>query len=233
VARLGRAQKGAAGAPAYSRFVNRPAGRVLAALAYRVGLTPNAVTGISAACTLAGLALLAAVAPSWSAGVAVALCLLVGYALDSADGQLARLRGGGSPAGEWLDHVVDSAKTVALPLALLIGLYRFTDVSRGWLLLPLGFAVVAVVHLFASLLNEQLRRNHGARERAAVTGERPSVLRSLAVVPTDYGLLCLAFVLLGNPVVFLWAYGFLFAATTGYLLLAAPRWFREMDRLRP
>src|SRR3954447_13748346 len=229
--RLSSAQKGAAGAPAYSRFVNRPAGRLLAALAFRAGLTPNAVTSISALFTFGGLALLVALPVSWALGTWVAACLAVGYALDSADGQLARLRGGGSPAGEWLDHVVDSVKTVALPLAVLVALYRSAAVDRGWLLVPLGFAVVAVAHLFAQLLNEQLRRNHGARERAAVTAERPSVLRSVVVLPTDYGLVCLVFVLLGSPTLFLAAYGLLFAATTAYVLLASRRWFREMGQL--
>src|SRR4051812_44202085 len=94
VRRLSAAQKGAAGAPAYSRFVNRPAGRVLAALAHRAGLTPNAVTGLSAVVTLSGLVLLVTVRPLWWEGPAVAALLLLGYALDSADGQLARLRGG-------------------------------------------------------------------------------------------------------------------------------------------
>jgi phosphatidylglycerophosphate synthase len=230
--RLSSAQKGAAGAPAYSRFVNRPAGRLLAALAFRGGLTPNAVTGLSALCTFTGIALLATVPPSWTLGDVVAACLLAGYALDSADGQLARLRGGGSPAGEWLDHMVDATKAVALHLALVVGLYRFVPADRGWLLLvPLGFAVVGAVHLFAMLLNEQLRRNHGRAERAHRTDRRPSVLRSLVVLPTDYGVLGLGFVLLGSPAVFFADYAFLFLATTAYVLLASVRWFREMDGL--
>ena len=229
--RLSSAQKGAAGAPAWSRFVNRPVGRLFAALAFRAGLTPNAVTGLSAVCTFTGIALLATLRPTWALGLVVAACLLVGYALDSADGQLARLRGGGSPAGEWLDHVVDAAKAVTVHLAVLITLFRFAPVDTGWLLLPLGYAVVDVVHLFATLLNEQLRRNHGRRERAAATGERAPVLRSLLVLPTDYGLLALLFVLLGAPVAFLAAYTLMFLGTTGYLALALGRWFREMDGL--
>ena len=51
IRRLSAAQKGAQGAPAYSRFVNRKLGRVLAALAFHARLTPNAVTGLSAVCT--------------------------------------------------------------------------------------------------------------------------------------------------------------------------------------
>ncbi|MCZ2819096.1 CDP-alcohol phosphatidyltransferase family protein [Modestobacter sp. VKM Ac-2977] len=232
IRRLAGAQKGAQGAPAYSRFVNRRLGRVLAALAFHARLTPNAVTGISAVCTFGGIAVLALVPPSWPMGVAVALLLVVGYAFDSADGQLARLRGGGSPAGEWLDHMVDALKIASLHLALLIGWYRFEYVERSsWLLLPLAFSVVSVVLFFATLLNESLRAQHGARTRAASTGERPSVLRSLLVAPTDYGVLCLVFLLLGAPSAFLWAYALLAAVTAGFLALAAVRWFREMGRL--
>jgi phosphatidylglycerophosphate synthase len=230
--RLSGAQKGAKGAPAYSRFVNRKLGRVLAALSFHARLTPNAVTGISAAFTASGIALLALVRPSWELGLVVTACLVVGYAFDAADGQLARLRGGGSPAGEWLDHMVDAAKTSSLHLAVLIGAYRFDTVGRGAvLLLPLGYCVVAAVLFFGTWLNEALRARAGVVTRAQVTAERPSVLRSLLVVPTDYGLLCWVFVLFGAPVVFFSVYGALFAATTGYLVLACGKWFREIGRL--
>ena len=232
IRRLGAAQKGAKGAPAYSRFVNRKLGRVLAAVAFHLRLTPNAVTGISALCTVSGIGVLALARPSWPTGIVVSLLLVVGYAFDAADGQLARLRGGGSPAGEWLDHMVDALKIASLHLALLIGLYRFEPVGRGAVLLvPLAFSVVSVVLFFGTLLNESLRAQHGAPTRAAATGERPSVLRSLVVVPTDYGLLCLVFLLLGAPHVFLAAYGLLLLGTAGYLALACVKWFLEMGRL--
>jgi phosphatidylglycerophosphate synthase len=230
--RLASAQKGAAGAPAYSRFVNRRLGRLAAAVAYRLGLTPNAVTGLSAACTFSGIAVLAAVGWSWRTGIAVTVLLVAGYALDSADGQLARLRGGGSAAGEWLDHMVDAAKIASLHLALLVGVFRFQPHHRGaWLLLPLGFSVVSTVLFFATLLNEAMRAQHGAVTRAAATATRPGTVRSVLVVPTDYGLLCLVFVLLGAPAAFWAAYTVLFAATAAYLGLAARKWFREMEGL--
>ncbi|RZU34446.1 CDP-alcohol phosphatidyltransferase family protein [Blastococcus saxobsidens] len=232
IGRLAAAQKGAQGAPAYSRFVNRRVGRVLAALAFHAGLTPNAVTGISAALTFTGVGLLLSFPPSWALGVAVSACLAVGYAFDAADGQLARLRGGGSPAGEWLDHMVDATKLPALHLAVLVHLYRFEAVERGpWLLVPMGFCVVATVLFFGTMLNEALRERHGARTRSQPTGERPSVLRSLLVLPTDYGLLCWLFVLLGAPAGFVGAYALLFVATAGYLALACIKWFPEIGRL--
>jgi phosphatidylglycerophosphate synthase len=229
--RLAGAQKGAAGAPAYSRFVNRPLGRFFAALAFHAGLTPNAVTGISALFTGGGIALLALAPLAWATGAAVAACLVLGYALDAADGQLARLRGGGSPAGEWLDHMVDALKIASLHVALLIGLYRSGGADDGLLLVPLGFSVVSVVLFFATLLNEAMRAQHGAVTRATRTAERPGTLRSVLVAPTDYGVLCLVFLLLGATGLFLAVYSVLFAATALYLALASVKWFKEMGRL--
>jgi phosphatidylglycerophosphate synthase len=232
IGRPSAAQKGAAGAPAYSRFVNRKLGRVFAALAFHAGLTPNAVTGISAAFTATGIALLALVPPSLWMGLAVAGCLVLGYALDAADGQLARLRGGGSPAGEWLDHMVDAAKASSLHLAVLIGLYRFEVVDSGWLLLvPLGYCVVDAVTYFGTMLNEALRAQHGVATRAQRTGQRVGVGRSLLTLPTDYGLLACVFVLFGAPSLFVPTYTVLFLAAAAFLALASVKWFREMGRL--
>jgi phosphatidylglycerophosphate synthase len=229
--RLAAAQKGATGAPAYSRFVNRPLGRLFAALAFHAGLTPNAVTALSAACTTTGIALLALAPPSVSTGLAVAVSLVLGYALDAADGQLARLRGGGSPAGEWLDHVVDAAKASGLHLAVLIGWYRADVVDEVWLLVPLGYCLVDAVTYFATMLNEALRARHGAATRAQPTAGRVGVGRSLLTLPTDYGLLACVFVLSGVPSLFVPTYTVLFLAAAAFLALASVKWFREMGRL--
>jgi phosphatidylglycerophosphate synthase len=232
VARLASVQKPSKGAPAYSRFVNRRAGRYLAAVAYRAGLTPNVVTAISAAFSVGAIAVLAIVRPSWQVAVAVCLGLVVGYAFDAADGQLARLRGGGSPSGEWLDHMVDSTKISALHLAVLISAYRFFGFEHpGWLLVPVGFTVVAAVMFFGMTLNDQLRRVAQATTGQAVARTSTSTLRSLLVVPTDYGVLCLVFLTLGWPHLFFAIYTALFAANLIFLLLAAVKWFRDMAAL--
>jgi phosphatidylglycerophosphate synthase len=207
-------------------------GRVLAALAFHLRLTPNAVTGISAVFTATGIALLALAHPGWGTGILVSLFLAVGYSFDAADGQLARLRGGGSPAGEWLDHMVDALKISSLHLAVLIGLYRFQTVERGpWLLVPIGFCIVSAVFFFGVILNESLRTQHGVATRAQSAGTTPSVVRSLLVAPTDYGVLCWVFVLLGAPTVFFAAYSLLFLAMAVFLALVSVKWFREMGRL--
>jgi phosphatidylglycerophosphate synthase len=227
------AQKTAKGAPAYSRFVNRRFGRYLAAAAHQLHLTPNAVTALSGLCSFAAIAALAVFPPSFALAAVVTAGLVLGYALDSADGQLARLRGGGSLSGEWLDHMIDAAKLSSLHLAVLISAYRFIDLpSAAWLLVPIGFTVVAAVSFFGMILNDQLRRASGLPSgQQAITSPSPSLIRSLLVIPTDYGVLCLIFVLLGWPTVFFASYTVLFAGSAGFLLLAAIKWFRDMRGL--
>ena len=229
VRRLAGAQKPPAfGSPAYSRFVNRRIGRYLAAGAYQLGLTPNQVTAVSAAFSLAGILTIALVEPAWWVGVLVALALALGYALDSADGQLARLRGGGSPAGEWLDHVVDCMKILALHTAVLISFYRFFDLDAGWLLLPVAYQLVDSTAFFAMTLNDQLKRGRIPASAGPVV---PSLKRSLLVLPTDYGVFCLAFVLLGWRTGFLVGYGLLLLANALYLAAALVKWYRAMAAL--
>lgn len=230
VTRLGKAQKGRArGAPAYSVHVNRPVGRLLAAGAYLWGLTPNKVTGVSAVFTFTGIALICLAPPSALTSIVIWLLLALGYAWDSADGQVARLRGGGSLEGEWLDHVVDAAKLLTLHLAVLVGLFRFADLDPLVLLLPLAFTTVNGVTFFAMLLNDLLKSARGAPSSAARGGA--SLARSLVLLPTDYGVLCLVFVLWWNTTAFVAAYSLLLVASAAFLLLALPRWFGEMRRL--
>lgn len=229
--RLADAQKGRGrGAPAYSLYVNRPVGRVLAAAAHPLGMTPNQVSMVSALFTAAGIVLLAAVPASVWLGIVVWLLLALGYALDSADGQVARLRGGGSPAGEWLDHVIDAFKAVCLPLAAAIGWFRFYPLGHdAWLLVPLVLAVATTAEFFGMILNDLLRARQGAPQATEQGGS--SVLRSLMGLPTDYGVVCFSFVLWGFPKVFVIVYLLLALAETGYVALALPTWFRRMKRL--
>ncbi|MYQ79562.1 MULTISPECIES: CDP-alcohol phosphatidyltransferase family protein [unclassified Streptomyces] len=232
--RLRGAQKTAKGVSLYSRYVNRPAGRVFAAAAYRLGMTPNQVTLTSAAFTFTALACVALVRPGPGMAVLVYLGLAVGFALDSADGQLARLTGRGGPDGEWLDHVVDCAKMILVHTVVLIAFHRYFALpGDGWLLLPLGFLFVAVLTFCAGLLREQLGKAaaHGA---AAAPGPAapPSRLRAVALLPADYGVFCLVFLLLGDETAFRTGYAVLAAVHALFLVLFLGKWFRELTALR-
>lgn len=226
------AQKTAKGVSLYSRYVNRPAGRVFAAGAHRIGMTPNQVTSTSAAFTFAAIASVALVRPSTGLAVAVYAGLVIGFALDSADGQLARLTGRGGPDGEWLDHVVDCAKMILVHTAVLISFHRFSALpGEGWLLLPLGFLFTAVLTFCAGLLREQLGRA-AARPGAETGAALVSRLRALALLPADYGVFCLVFLLLGDPTAFRIGYAALAAVHALFLVAFLTKWFRELRALR-
>ncbi|MGK3094458.1 CDP-alcohol phosphatidyltransferase family protein [Streptomyces sp. WAC01490] len=226
------AQKSAKGVSLYSRYVNRPAGRFLAAGAYRADLTPNQVTLVSALFTYTALAAVALVEPSWTLGLLVYAALAIGFAFDSADGQLARLTGRGGPDGEWLDHVVDCGKLLLVHTAVLISFFRFGELpSQGWLLLPLGFQLAAVVTFCAGLLREQL----GKAAAVAPAGPAAPVsrVRAVALLPADYGVFCLVFLLLGAPGAFRAGYAVLAVVHTLFLAAFLTKWFRELRALRP
>lgn len=254
LAALRAAQKPARGTAAYSRFVNRPAARRVAAAGAVVGLTPNGATAISAALSTAGLVLVALARPSWAVGLAVAVLLALGYVLDSVDGQLARLRGGGSLAGEWLDHTVDCVKNVAVHLVVLVSFYRFppwgaagADRPDAWLLLlPAAFLVVDATYYFNIITLPFLRARAtagtpgtpgtpggpgGPAARPAHAAVRESRWRTWLLLPTDQGTVCWVFVLLGWGAGFVAGYGLLLAANAGLLLLGLRKWWGELRAL--
>jgi phosphatidylglycerophosphate synthase len=233
-ARLRSAQKTPVGTPAYSRYFNRPLGRVLAACAYQLRLTPDQVSYISAAFTFAAITLLAVLPVSWWLGALVCLGLVLGYALDSADGQLARLRGGGSTLGEWLDHMIDSAKITSLHLAVLIAAFRgFHLPSPAWLLVPIAFTVLSAVHFFGMILVDHLVRlyqsDHDVPTPRSWTADNPVLM--VLKVPLDYGFLCLSFALLGATNIFFGLYTVLTLGSAGYLTLALRKWRSDIAGL--
>ncbi|GAU69255.1 CDP-alcohol phosphatidyltransferase [Streptomyces sp. NBRC 110611] len=233
VRELSAAQKPAKGVSLYSRYVNRPAGRILAAASYSVKLTPNQVTVISAVFTFSGVVMIAALRPSAATALAVFLVLFLGFALDSADGQLARLTGTGSSAGEWLDHVVDCAKMLALHMAVLVSFHRHFGFSNSLLLLvPIAFQCAAVLVFFGGVLTEQLKRAERLRSGA---GGRPapappaSLVRSVVLLPVDYGVLCAVFLLFGSRALFVGAYCGLLVAHVLFMVAFLVKWYRELS----
>ena len=225
---LRSAQKPARGTAAYSRYVNRPLGRLVAAAAHTVRLSPNQATAISATLSGTAIVLLATVEPGWQLGLAVALLLAAGYVMDSVDGQLARLRGTTSLSGEWLDHTVDCFKTITIHLAVVISWYLYPPIDSDLILLvPLAFAVVDSVTFFGFMFLPMVRPRTSSSTVAAP--EHP--LRTWLLLPSDYGALVWMFVLLAWPQVFAFAYFAMFV-TGGLLLgLALRKWWRELRSL--
>jgi phosphatidylglycerophosphate synthase len=204
LARLSAAQKSGAGVPAYLRWPNRALGRRAAAAASIVGASANSLTAVGVACTAAGLVILIFLSASpWAAALGTVV-LLCGYALDSADGQLARLLGTGSVAGEWLDHVVDAVRIPATHVAVAVALtVRAAPVWMIWV--AIAFAVTASAWFFAQILAEKL----SARVGAAPPSESPRWV-SFAKLPLDNGSLIVVLVTLPWLPVFAALYTLLF-----------------------
>ncbi len=250
--RLAAAQKPGRAVPAYTRYVNRWLGRRLAAAAYLARLTPNQVTWASLAASAAGIALLVTGGPSWATGLGVAALLCLGYALDSADGQLARLLGTGGPAGEWFDHVADAGRMPAIHLAVLVHLAQLTGSldsapatgtlgttpALGTGTLPGWAPVVAMVFLVATtarfmgqILAEQLRRDRAAGLGELSGTDAQAARRAVLQLPSDTGILCLGFILVGAPFVFFIWYAVLAAANVLLAVASFRRRHRELITL--
>lgn len=225
---LNSAQKPGNGVPAYTRWINRRVARVFAAGAVKLGITPNGVTALSAFSSVLAIALLLTTQPTVTVGALAALLFALGYALDSADGQVARVTGMSSPAGEWLDHVVDAMRTPAMHLTVLIGFIKNSTSwpVTGWQLwwLPLAFSVVMTGHFMSQILAEQLRKKYARQEPPS-----GGTLRSFINLHMDSGTFCWIFVLWGTGWGFIVAYGLLFLSNLATVLLSMRRKFLSLS----
>lgn len=228
LAQLNSAQKPGDGVPAYTRWVNRRVARVFAASAVALGIGPNGVTLISAILSLVGIVLLWVFPPSVLTGLLVALFLALGYALDSADGQVARVTGASSPAGEWLDHVVDSVRVPLIHASVIASFILYPDQWPAWnwfWILPLAYMVLTAAQFMSQILAEQLRKNHGAKGPAS-----GGTLRSFINLHTDAGTLCWIFIFWGFGALFCIVYLLLFAANAATVLLSMRRKYVSLAR---
>lgn len=222
------AQKKGEGVPAYTRWVNRWLARYVAAGAYRLGLSPDQVSLLSFAISTAALAILVLAEPRVpQVGVAVGVLLAVGFVLDSADGQLARLTGTSSPAGEWLDHVLDAVRSPGVHLCVLV--VALTDPwSPAWLAATAFVFVLVQVGQFSSQMlgGMLLDRTDGPRTPARRH-------QSWILLPTDTGLMCWIFVIWGWPQVFATVYLGVLVLCVAFTGASMRRRWRELRQVRP
>ncbi|WP_275422292.1 CDP-alcohol phosphatidyltransferase family protein [Sphaerisporangium krabiense] len=133
--------------PVATYLVSSWSGHLVRAAA-RLGLTPNAVTGLSVG--LAGLAAVAFSAGERRAQVAGAALLYLSFVLDCVDGQLARYTRTFSPIGAWLDATFDRVKEYVVYVGLAVGYAGAVD---GGVLGPEGVWAMAI----AAMLLQSVR----------------------------------------------------------------------------
>jgi phosphatidylglycerophosphate synthase len=142
----------------FSESVSQWLGAFFASFAYRRGWSPttltlaNLVLGLAASVTVvatAGAVARGAV-PAWVIGLLALVAWQVAYALDCADGQLARVAGRTSPAGARVDVICDVAAQIALVTALSAVTVAQRPSTPPWLVA--AFAGTWMVNLVTSVM---------------------------------------------------------------------------------
>jgi phosphatidylglycerophosphate synthase len=142
----------------YSEALSQRLGAAVAYAAYRLGLAPTALTLANLVLGLATSTVVIVSAADNAAGTVPAalpgLIALVGwqvaYALDCADGQLARVTGRSSAAGARLDVLCDVAAQIGLVAALCAVAAAYRPAAPAWLFA--AFAGTWMVNLVTSVM---------------------------------------------------------------------------------
>jgi hypothetical protein len=83
------------------------------------------------------------------------------------------------------------------------------------------------------ILNDHLKLIYSQSGGAYSQSRSGSVAKSILLIPTDYGVLCLLFIFIGDPLAFFTVYTLFFVANASHLLLASFKWFKDMGKMAP
>ena len=175
-----------------TELVGRRLAHPFAVLAFKLGLSPNAVTVLAGLCWVASTPL--AVFAGWlvgggrrDAGLAVwFLCGFLwnaGYVLDLADGSLARMTGRASRRGFYLDYVFHLLFKPAFLASIGVGLFLAHGGGLGWLLLAV-LSIPANWSASASAVEHVLCEEFGKGRLKPGAGD-PSAFRALWLGVTE------------------------------------------------
>lgn len=202
----------------FSESISQWIGAAFAGGAHRLGLRPttlsitNLVLGLLTSVTVAALAepVAAGRVPAWLVGLVALVGWQVAYALDCADGQLARVTGQGSAAGARVDVLSDVAAQIALVAALSATAVAQSPSIPAWLIAT--FAGTWMVNLVTSVMQA------GPNASSMVTST--SLLVRLVKLIRDYGavIFVAALVLLFAPGLTSWVIVAFTAINGGFLL---------------
>ncbi|MEV0728514.1 CDP-alcohol phosphatidyltransferase family protein [Polymorphospora sp. NPDC050346] len=202
----------------FSEALSQRLGAAFALTGQRFGLSPTALTltnlviGLSA--SVAVIALAGPVAdgslPAWVVGLVALVGWQVAYALDCADGQLARVTGKGSAAGARIDILCDVAAQIALVTALSATTVAQRPDTPVWLVAV--FAGTWMVNLVTSVLQ--------SGDNAASMVTSTSLPVRLVKLIRDYGavIFVAALVLLFAPALTVWLIAAFSLVNGGFLL---------------
>ncbi|MBE0530566.1 MAG: CDP-alcohol phosphatidyltransferase family protein [Rhodospirillales bacterium] len=145
----------------------------LTPLLLRLPLTPNHVTGLSAAAGLAGAACF--LRGTWGWGVIGGLLLILCYTLDNCDGEVARIKNMSSEWGARLDDIADWLVDTSFFACLGIGAWSATGEAL-WLWFGIAAAAGATVDFGVDLVHYARNRKKAkapSREEVAKSERKP------------------------------------------------------------
>ncbi|MGC4806585.1 CDP-alcohol phosphatidyltransferase family protein [Micromonospora sp. DT233] len=202
----------------FSESISQWLGAVFALVAQRLGLRPTALTianlllGLATSVTVVALAdrVAAGDVPAWAVGLVALVGWQVAYALDCADGQLARVTGQGSAAGARVDVLCDVAAQIALVAALSATAVAQRPSTPTWLVAL--FAGTWMVNLVTSVMQ--------AGPNAASMVTSTSLPVRLVKLVRDYGavIFVAALVLAFAPALVFWVIVAFTVVNGGFLL---------------
>ncbi|MFK3982473.1 CDP-alcohol phosphatidyltransferase family protein [Micromonospora sp. NPDC050397] len=202
----------------FSEALSQRLGAAFALAGHRLGLSPTALTlgnlVLGLAASVAVVALAGPVAdgdvPAWVVGLVALVGWQVAYALDCADGQLARVTGRGSPAGARVDILADVAAQIALVTALGATAVAQRPSTPVWLVAV--FAGTWMVNLVTSVM--QAGPNHASMVTSTSLPVR------VAKLIRDYGavIFVAALVLILAPAATIWLITAFTVVNGGFLL---------------
>jgi phosphatidylglycerophosphate synthase len=215
----------------FSEAVSQRIGARIALAAYRRRLAPTVLTvaNLGLGC-LVSFAVIAAAEPiahermwAWPIGLLALVGWQIAYALDCADGQLARVTGQTSAAGARVDVLCDVAAQIALVAALAATAEAQVSATPAWLLA--AFAGTWMVNLVTSVMQS-------GPQAASMVTSRSLPVRVVKLI-RDYGaVVALAGVVLTiAPQWTIWLVGGFTLVNAGFL--AASIAFAGRQSLRP
>jgi phosphatidylglycerophosphate synthase len=201
----------------FSEAVSQRLGARFALAAYRRRLAPTVLTvaNLGLGCLVSAVAVAGAHPvvegriPAWVIGILALVGWQVAYALDCADGQLARVTGQTSAAGGRVDVLCDVAAQIALVAALAATAEAQVPETPAWLLA--AFAGTWMVNLVTSVMQS------GAQASSMITSTSLPV--RIVKLVRDYGavIAVAGLVLTVAPALTIWLIGAFTLVNGGFL----------------
>jgi len=188
--------------PAWTHYVTRNLALPIVYVCAKLHITPNMVTTISLLTGIAAVVVIAIKPNNTFNIIAFGVLLQLSYAMDSADGTLARVTGCSSKFGAWYDLVIDRFLHITIVGSVMIVMLPITGSQKDFTLhcsFYIIFLAVTLTYCNArNLKAAMMSRGLGGNSNKLQFSSMTNITRRILDAVCDYGFLlfCLFMVLL-------------------------------------